>query len=176
MITLLTWVSIFAGGLLVLLFLLSLLGGFDLDVDIGSTEVDADGGGLGLIKGFLTFISVASWVMKILLGSEQNPAIAAGIGIVSGLIAFWILSKLFDLLLKNEENVNWTMEDALFTQGEVYSRIPSSGVGIVNVVINGVNRELKAKSDSEMEIPTGTTITVTSVDGEFAIVQKELNH
>jgi len=49
MITLLTWISIFAGGLLILLFLLSLLGGFDLDVDIGSTEVDADAGGLGLI-------------------------------------------------------------------------------------------------------------------------------
>jgi len=59
MITLLTRISIFAGGKLILLFLLSLLRGSDLDVDIGSTEVDADAGGLGLIKGFLTFISVA---------------------------------------------------------------------------------------------------------------------
>ena len=49
MIILLTRISIFAGGKLILLFLLSLLRGSDLDVDIGSTEIDADAGGLGLI-------------------------------------------------------------------------------------------------------------------------------
>lgn len=147
-----------------------------MDIDIGDTEVDADGGGLGLIKGFLTIISVASWVMKIMLGSEQNPAIAAGVGVVSGLIAFFILSKLFQLLMRNEENVNWTMDDALFSEGSVYSRIPSEGSGIINVSINGVNRELKAKSSESLEIKTGSTITVISVEGEYAIVQEELNH
>ena len=172
MITLLTWVSIFAGGLLILLFLMSLLGGFDLDIDVGSTEVDADGGGLGLIKGFLTFISVTSWVAKILIGSEQNPAIAGAVGIVAGFIAVVILSKLFKLLLKNEENVNWSMEDTLFSNGEVYLRIPPGGSGIVNIDIKGVNRELKAKSDDVTEIETGTAITVVGVDGEYVTVSR----
>ncbi len=173
MITLLTWVSIFAGGLLVLLFLLSLVGGFDIDTDIGSTEVDADGGGLGLIKGFLTIVSVGSWVMKIMVGSEQNPAVAAGVGVVAGLIAFFLLSQLFKMLLRNEENVNWSMDDTLFANGEVYLRIPAEGSGIVNINVKGVKRELKAKSNNQVEIKTGTPITVVGVEGEFVSVQAE---
>ena len=173
MITLLTWISIFSGGFLILLFLLSLLGGLEVDTDIGSTEVDSDGGGIGLIKGTLTFISVATWVMKVLLGSQQNPAIAAAIGVVSGLIAFFILSKLFQVLLRNEENVNWSMDDAMFASGKVYLRIPAQGTGIVNVQVNGVERELKAKSNELLEIKTGTPITVVGVEGEFAVVRIE---
>jgi len=177
MITLLTWTSIFAGGFLVLMLLLSIFGGLDMDVDIGDTEVDADGGGLGIVKGFLTFLSVASWVMKILLGSEQNPAIAACIGVVAGLVAFYILSKLFKMLLRNEENVNWTINDALFSTGEVYLRIPEDGNGLVNVTINGVTRELKAKTYNNKLLPTGTPIAVTDIEGDYVIVQeKEENH
>ncbi|NNE27791.1 MAG: hypothetical protein HKN09_13175, partial [Saprospiraceae bacterium] len=67
MITILTWVALIAGSFLILMMLLSVIGGLDLDVDLGSTDVDTDAGGLGLIKGVLTFISVASWVMKVLL-------------------------------------------------------------------------------------------------------------
>ena len=162
MITILTWTSIFAGALLILLFLISFIGGLDLDTDIGGVDVDSDSGGLGLIKGLLTFVSVGSWVMKIMLGTEQNPAIAACIGVVSGLVAFVILSQLFKLLLKNQENVNWTLEDAMFASGEVYLRIPSGGNGIVNVNINGVTREVKAKSKSSEEIKTGTPIRAVS--------------
>ena len=175
MITILTWTSIFAGALLILLFLISFIGGLDLDTDIGGVDVDSDSGGLGLIKGLLTFVSVGSWVMKIMLGTEQNPAIAACIGVVSGLVAFVILSQLFKLLLKNQENVNWTLEDAMFASGEVYLRIPSGGNGIVNVNINGVTREVKAKSKSSEEIKTGTPIRVVDIEKEFVYVESESN-
>ncbi len=176
MITILTWVSIFSGGLLILLFLLSFVGGLDIDTEVGSADFDSDAGGIGIIKGLLTFVSVGSWVMKIMLGSEQNPAIAAGIGVVSGLVAFFILSQLFKLLLRNQENVNWSMEDAMFAKGQVYLRIPASGNGIVNIEINGVNREIKAKSKELNEITTGTPITVVDIEGDFVYVESESNH
>lgn len=174
MVTILTWISIFAGGLLVLLMLLSLLGGLDLDIDVGGSEIDTDGSGIGFVKGFLTFISVGSWVMKIMVGSEQNPAIAAAIGVVAGLAAFWLLSKVFKLLLRNESNVNWSMDDALFSDGEVYLKIPKDGSGLVTVEINGVNRELKAKSSNDNELSTGTKISVISVEGEYVVVTSEV--
>ena len=176
MIAILTWVSIFSGGLLILLFLLSFVGGLDFETEVGSADGDGDAGGIGIIKGLLTFISVGSWVMKILIGSEQNPAVAAGVGVISGLIAFLILSQLFKLLLRNQENVNWSMEDTMFAKGEVYLRIPANGNGIVNVEINGVNREVKAKSKELKEISTGTPITVVDVEGEFVYVESESNH
>jgi membrane-bound ClpP family serine protease len=176
MIILLTWISIFTGGLLILLFLLSFVGGLDFDTEVGSADGDGDAGGIGIIKGLLIFISVGSWVMKIMLGSDQNPAIAAGIGVVSGLIAFFILSQLFKLLLRNQENVNWSMEDTMFAKGQVYLRIPAGGDGIVNIEINGVNREVKAKSKESQEITTGTLITVVDIEGEFVYVESESNH
>jgi len=146
------------------------MGGLDID-----TDVEGDGGGLGIIKGLLTIVSVGSWVMKIMVGSEQNPAIAAGVGVVSGLIAFFILSQLFKLLLRNQENVNWSMDDAMFAKGQVYLRIPANGKGIVNIEINGVNRELKAKTKEPKEIITGTPITVVDIEGEFVYVESESN-
>jgi len=174
MITILTWVSIIAGGILILLMLLSLIGGLDLDLDIGSsTDVDTDSGGIGLIKGFLTFISVSSWIIKILLAANKHIGMALGIGVICGIIALMILNYIFRLLLKNESNVNWKMEDAMFQNGEVYLKIPPNGSGIVNVTINGVPREMKALSLDNKEIKTGSAITVIDIEGEFVKVQAQ---
>ena len=176
MIMILTWISIIAGGILILLMLLSLIGGLDLDMDMGSAEADADSGGIGLIKGFLTFTSVSSWVIKVLLVSQKSPAVAIVIGVISGLLAFWLLSYLFKLLLRNEENVNWSMHDALFSKGTVYLKIPPGGSGIINVNINGATRELKAKSNIDQEIKTGSDIVIIETQGEYAIVRPAENN
>ncbi len=171
------WVSIFSGGLLILLMLLSLIGGLDLDVDLelGSPDVETDAGGLGLIKGFLTFISTSSWVIKILIVTKQNIWLATAMGIAVGIICFIILNYIFKLLLKNESNVNWNMDDALFQKGKVYLKVPPAeeGSGIVQIEINGALREIKAKSKDEMEVKTGEPIRVVDVKGEYVIVEKE---
>jgi len=173
MIDILTWVSIITGGLLILFMLLSLLGGLDLDFDIGDTDVDADSGGLGLMKGFLTFVAVSAWVIRILLISNQSPVIATVIGLISGLLAYLLLHYLFRLLLRNEENVNWSVSDAMFQKGEVYLRIPAKGNGLVHIDINGVLRELKDKSADHNDILTGTSVVVVDIDEDYAIVQTD---
>ena len=176
-IDILFWVSIFSGGLLILLMLLSLIGGLDLDVDVelGSPDVETDAGGLGLIKGFLTFISTSSWVIKILIVTKQNIWLAVAIGIAVGIVCFLLLNYLFKLLLKNESNVNWNMEDALFQKGKVYLKIPGSQEksGIVQVEINSAMREIKAKSKDQTEIKTGESIRVVDIKGEYVIVELE---
>lgn len=178
LVNILFWVSIIAGGLLVLLMLLSLIGGLDLDLDIetGSPDVETDSGGIGLLKGFLTFVSVSSWVVKILIAADKHPGIALGIGIFAGLVAFLLLNYLFKLLLKNESNVNWKVEDALFQKGEVYLKIPAdkSKNGIIQVTINGALRELKAHSATGKEIKTGESIRVVEVDGDFVKVTQDI--
>lgn len=176
-IDILFWVSIFSGGLLILLMLLSLVGGLDLDVDLdlGSPDVETDAGGLGLIKGFLTFISTSAWVIKILIVTKQNIWLASVIGIGVGIACFLILNYIFKLLLKNDLNVNWKVEDALFQNGKVYLKIPASSEesGIVQVEINKAIREIKARSRDEVEIKTGESIRVVDIQGEYVIVQKE---
>lgn len=171
MLTTLTYISFAAGGILILLLLLSLLGGLDLDLDIGDSDVSADAGGLGLIKGILTFVSVTSWVIKLVIVSQQSLWVAVIIGCIAGGTALWLLSFVFRTLLKNQENVNWSMRDALYQRGTVYLRIPPAGSGIVYIEVKGVRRELKAKSNSEEEIKTGASIYVTDIEDEYVIVE-----
>lgn len=177
MIFYLTWISIIAGGILVLLLLLSLLGGLDLDLDTdfsSESDTDGSGGGLGIIKGILTFVSVASWAMKIFLLSEQTTALAIALGILAGLTAMFLLHYMMKTLLNNDKNVNWEAEDAVLQMGEVYLRIPAQdGNGIVNVNVKGANRELKAKSYDTKEIKTGTKVRVIEILGGFAMVKEE---
>ncbi len=175
MVTTLTYISLFAGGILVLLLFLSILGGLDLDVDVGADVDTETGGGLGVIKGILTFLSVASWVIKVLLVNEQSTWLAVLIGIVAGVLAFMLLSYLLKLLLRNEENVNWSMEDALYQSGDVYLKIPKGGSGLVNVSVKGATREFKAKTRDNIEIKTGARIVVVEVEGEFVFVELESN-
>lgn len=173
MIGILTWVSIITGGILVLLLLLSLLGGLDIDVDIDTDggDTDTSAGGIGLMKGALTFVSVSSWVMKVLMVGEQGKTLSIVVGVLSGILAFALLNYLLKALLKNEENVNWKMSDALFQRGTTYLKIPAGGEGIVQVDIRGASRELKAKSKSGKEIKTGESVVVVDTIKEFAIVE-----
>lgn len=172
--TYLTYISLITGGLLILLMVLSVLGGLDLDFDLdldSDIETGDGGGGLGILKGGLTFISVTTWVIRLVLISEQSPWVAVFIGAISGAAALWLLSYLFKLLLSNEQNVNWEMTDAVYQEGKVYLRIPVEGEGIVHVKIKGATRELKAKTRSKKEIKTGESILVTDVENEFVIVE-----
>ena len=177
MIDILTWVSIFAGGILLLMLLLSIIGGLDvdLDVEIGSTDVETDAGGFGLVKGILVFTAVGAWVMKMLLEGEQHTGVVIVIGLISGFLAFLLLNYLLKLLLKNEENVNWSVNDAIYQKGEVYLKIPANeGNGLVHVNVKGALRELKAKSIDETEIKTGAAVLVVDVDGEFVLVKEDV--
>ena len=174
MIAILTWVSIIAGGILVLLLLLSLLGGLDIDVDIetgSGGDIDTSAGGIGLVKGGLTFISIGSWVMKILMLNNNGNTISITAGIISGIMAFAILNYIFKLFLNNQENVNWSMNDALFQKGTTYLKIPEGGDGLVLVDIRGTSRELKAKSKNGKEIKTGESVIVVEMQSGFAIVE-----
>ena len=176
MIFYLTWISIIAGGILVLMLLLSLLGGLDLDLDTDfSSESDTDGGGgIGLLKGALTFLSIGGWTMRIFLLWEKPTAVSIAVGVLAGLVSVFLLHFMMKALMNNNENVNWNADDALLQTGEVYLKIPAAtGNGIVNITIKGATRELKAKSYDNKEIKTGAKVRVIEVDGEFAVVKEE---
>ncbi len=175
MIELLTWISIISGAILIILLLLSLLGGLELDIDLGAdTDVDVDTGNIGIVKGLLTFLSVGSWVVKLVLAIDQNPIVAFGGGLVAGLIAVFLLNALLRFFLNNQADVNWSNDDAIYKEGKVYLKIPANdGQGIVQVQVKGAVRELKAKTNSNEDIPTGTMVLVEDVIDDIAIVSKK---
>jgi len=159
MILLLTYIALISGGILVLLLLLFLLSGFDLDFDI---DTDA-GGGLGMVKGVLTFLSVGAWVVRLVLLTDANPVLAFVVGGAAGAVGVWILSLILKLLLAQQINVNWSADEAIMERGTVYLRIPAGGEGIVRISIKGTKRELKARSEATVDIPTGASVQVDRV-------------
>ncbi|MEM7574377.1 MAG: hypothetical protein AAF433_15845 [Bacteroidota bacterium] len=172
MIVTLTYISLIAGGLLVALLLLSLIGGLDLDFDFDA-PVDADAGGVGILKGGLTFISIGSWVVKLVLVSSANPTLAFTAGIIAGLIAVLLMAAVLRFMLKQQEETNWSPGEAMFKTGKVYLRIPAEGTGIIQVNINGTQRELKARSKNHQLIPTGAIVLVEDVEGDQAVVSEQ---
>lgn len=163
------YTSIISGGILFLLLLLSLVGGLDLDFDL-DINADVDAGGLGLIKSGLTFISIGAYVGKLMLLASKNPTITILVSVVSGAIAVFIVSYFLKLLLKLQSNVNWEFHEAEGKSAKVYLRIPEDGTGIIKVNINGVTRELKAKTVDQKEVATGEEVLVLQVNEEIAEV------
>ncbi len=174
MIDILMWISIVTGGILVLMLLLSILGGLDLDMDFNfdfntDTDTDVGHGGLGVFKGALAFVSIATWVAKIVLVSGFDLYLVLLISLSSGALAVLIMGLVLRMLLKIETNTNWHPEDAAYKMGKVYLKIPQNGFGIIHVKINGANRELKATTD-EKDIKTGETIIIEEYKNGIAKV------
>jgi len=172
MIELLTWISLISGGMLIILLLLSLLGGLDLDFDIDADiDTDTDTGNIGIVKGLLTFLSIGSWVVKLVLAVDENPIVAFSGGIVAGLIAVFLLNAVLHFFLSNQANVNWSHTEALYQEGKVYLKVPAiEGEGIIQVKIKGALRELKAKTNEDADIPTGSLVIVEDIIDDVAIV------
>jgi len=175
MIELLTWISLISGGMLIILLLLSLLGGLDLDFDVDAdVETDTDTGNIGIVKGLLTFVSIGSWVVKLVLAVDQNPVVAFSGGIVAGLVAVFLLNAVLHFFLSNQANVNWSHSEALYQEGKVYLKVPAiEGEGIVQVKIKGALRELKAKTNEDFDIPTGSLVIVEDIIDDIAIVSQK---
>ncbi len=175
MITLLTYLSLITGGLLVLLLLVGIVGGIDLDVDSDlDTESSPGLGGVGIVKGALTFLSIGSWTMKLMLVTSSNPVVSLVLGIAAGSISVYLLSLVVSWLLQQEADVNWQAQDALRQSGKVYLRIPEGGEGIVQVEVKGGLREMKARSLQGNDIPTGAKIMVEDCTSEGVLIVRPL--
>ena len=169
------WLSVISDGLIIVMLLLSLLGGLDLDLDFdlgGDSDTDS-GGGLGIVKGVLTFVSVSTWVIRICLIYNQSNTISISVGIVVGLVIVYLLSKLLGFLMRQTEFNTYTIEDTLDKMGKVYLKIPVDGEGIVQVIINDSMKEFKGKSFSNVEIPTGTSVRIVDVEENYVFVKPE---
>ena len=178
MLDILFWISIFSGGTLLLLFILSFVGGLDLDVDIdlGSGDVDTDAGGVGWVKGGLIFISIGCWVFRIFLLLEQSTPLSLTAGIVAGLLVAYVLSKLVRFLISQTEDNTWDIEDTIGSEAKVYLKIPTNGNGIVQVNINGAIHDLKAITKDDVEIATGAYVRINDVENGLLVVTKIKNN
>ncbi len=172
MISILTYIALTCAAILVLLLLLSIISGLDLDLDMSGADA---AGGLGPVKGLLAFLALGAWVVRLFLLSRTDPWLAFLAGTAAGLAGVWLLSWMLRFLLSQQSNVNWSVADALLVEGTVYLKIPADGEGIVRIPVGGTYRELKARASNQQEIPTGARIIVSDLaaDGILLVMTTE---
>lgn len=171
-VNILLWAGIIAGGLMVLMLLLSMLSGFDVDADVDlDGDVDADAGGLGIIKSVLTFISVGSFTARaISLNAEWSWWAALVTGTIAGILSVMLLGWFLKFLLSQQEEGNYSFHEAEGKIAKVYIPILENGLGKITVEINGALRELPAKSADGSSIKSGTAVRVIETRNDFLIV------
>lgn len=170
------WAGTLAGGVLILLLLISIfsgleIGGGDIDVNVDS---DADGGageGLGVIKTLLTFISVGAFTARaILMNTSWSWPLVIFSALASGLVAVLFVGWFFRWLLRNQEAGNWHLWQAEGKTGSVYVPIPAEGKGRIIVQIDKVNREIAAISDKGQAIGSREKVFIIEAKEDHVIV------
>ena len=168
------WAGTMAGGLLVILLLVSILGGMDIggDVDVdGHGDADISDGSLGIVKTLLTFISVGAFTARaIFLNTSWSWAIVIFTSIIAGGAAVFLLTLFFRWLLKNQEEGNWHLWQAEGKVGSVYVPIPADGKGRIVVQIDQSKREIAAKSQDGQIMGTRDKVLIVEAKDDHVIV------
>lgn len=177
---LLFWAGTIAGGLLILLLLISIFAGMDMggdvDVDAGGdmdahADADASDAGLGIVKTLLTFISVGAFTARaILLNTSWSWTLVIITALVAGGVAVLLLTWFFRWLLRNQEEGTWRLWMAEGKMGTVYVPIPPGGKGRVIVKIDNVNREMDARTANGRTLATHEKVMVVEAKEGFVVV------
>ena len=170
------WITALGGSLAALIQMILLMFGIgdsDADADVDS---DIDAGfdfPIFTVKSFIGFIGGFGWGG--LIGqyhgysNTMQIVMAFGVGVVFALL----VSTMLFFLSKLKHSGNLNIENAVGKFGEVYLQIPANGeeTGVVNVIVQGALRELKATTNGDM-IPTGSRVVVKQVIGNTLLVEK----
>lgn len=188
------YVAIPATVVLVIQTILTFMGGLELngDFDIGGgidldMELDADGDfdleeaatadlKLFSVRGIVAFFTLFGWVGVVLLDKKVPLIVTVGIAILSGGVAMYLIAWIFRQMYKLQESGNIDIVNAEGKDGEVYLTIPKyrSGVGKVQMVVQGRLIEIDAVTDDEEGLVTGTKISViTTLKDNKVVVERK---
>ena len=151
-------------------------GDVDTDFDADSDVPDGESTGMGLLtfRNFVNFCLGFGWSAILLHDRIQGTGLLVVISVIIGVLLVFLVMMLFKWLSGMQEAGNINLATAApGCEGEVYLAIPAqrSGVGKVQISINGSVREYAALTDGEA-LPTGKRIRVVEVvAGETLLVE-----
>ena len=152
----------------------------DVDPDQQEKDENLDRGIRGpkdlaeLLKRVCAFFAVGGWVgLAVSLSYKPIWACLAGIG--AGAVSVGIMILLTMLANKIKVIGKISPEKALGHTGAVTIPIPPHRLapGQISVEVNGKNYDLDAVFDGDVFISSGTSVKVTGVAGEWAVVVPE---
>jgi membrane protein implicated in regulation of membrane protease activity len=158
----------FAGGLILLLRLLLMIGGLDHHSDV---HADSDAGFQALtIQGVSSFLTMFGAVGYTLLhGALLTAAFAIVAGLGAGAFSMWLMHKIFRGMMRLQSSGTVSLFAAVGSEGSVYLTVSREG-GRVQINFANRLREFEAVSANGATLPTGTPIRVQGVEANTLIV------
>lgn len=146
----------------------------DAEIDDLPDTYGLDGLRIFTIRGIIAFFVVFGWVGVVMQDAGVHLAITIPVATVSGFAMMVALAFLFRAVMRLRSDGNTDNRNAIGTSGKVYLTIPPSrsGVGKVQVMLQGSFVEINAVTDEDEAIPTGAEIVVVGVSGQIDLVVK----
>ena len=146
----------------------------DAEIDDLPDTYGLDGLRIFTIRGIIAFFVVFGWVGVVMQDAGVHLAITIPVATVSGFAMMVAVAFLFRAGMRLRSDGNTDNRNAIGTSGKVYLTIPPSrsGVGKVQVMLQGSFVEINAVTDEDEAIPTGAEIVVVGVSGQIDLVVK----
>lgn len=153
---------------------LTFMGG-DVPDDTPDAEIEADTGiafQFFTLKNLVAFFSIFGWTGIACIDSGLSEITSLVIAFILGLLTMILMASIFYFLGKANADGTLKMKNAIGAVGEVYLTIQAkrSGIGKVQVKIQGALRTLEAMTDDQDDIPTGKIVKVTQVVNDSILV------
>jgi len=175
-------VALIASVILVILLILTLVGGDAEDFDGGDVDADIDGDtGIGFqflsFKNLMGFFTIFGWTGIACLEAGMSKGVTVLISVVCGLLMMLAMAALFYYLGKMQSSGTLKLKNALNQVGEVYLTIGAnrSKIGKVSVTVQGTLRELEALTDEDKDLVLGNVVRVKEVTDNGILIVELLN-
>jgi len=172
-------IALIGSAVFLIIFILTLIGGGDADMEADASDFEADDGGVGFqfftFKNIVAFFTIFGWTGITCLDNKLSTGLTLVISTIAGLIMMFITSLLFYWMHKLAESGTLIIKNAVGVIGEVYLPIGAkrSKMGKVQIKVQGSLRELEAITDEEEELKTGAMVKVIEiVSAEILLVEK----
>ena len=176
------WVTaLVSSAIFLILLVLTFIGG-EVD-DMGDVDAEVDGdSGIGFqflsFKNLMGFFTIFGWTGIACMAEDMSKAMIIVISVVCGLLMMLAMATLFYYLSKLTSSGSLKLKNALNGVGEVYLTIGAnrSGIGKVQITVQGGLRELDALTDEDVDLKQGDVVTVTDLtENGILIVNKHTN-
>ncbi len=164
----------------VIQLILSFLGGdmddadFDGDGDIDhGGDMDYDGGfHFMTVKNMIAFFAIFSWSGLACIDANLGVTVTLIISLICGLLMMIIMATLYYFMSKLSHSGTMQMHNAIGVVGDVYLTIPAnkSGMGKVQVKVQGALRTLDAVTNAPEAIRTGSLIKVVDIVNDNILI------
>ncbi|MEO2050201.1 MAG: hypothetical protein ABGX00_00440 [Allomuricauda sp.] len=175
------WIVAIAGSAILLVLVVMTLMGGDVD-DMGDVDADIEADtGIHFqflsFKNLMGFLTIFGWSGIACIDNGLSTGLTIIISVICGLLMMLAMASLFYYLAKLQSSGTLNLKNAVNQIGEVYLTIGANRtrIGKVSVNVQGTLRELQALTDEDHDLVQGNVVRVQDVTDTGILIVNLLN-